>query len=132
MNDMRDQLQQMLSMGGMASLMDKLPGVGNLPEGVKSKVNDKEVHRMVAIISSMTKKERRHPDLLNGSRKVRVRAVPARSRGRQPPAQAVHADGKDDVEAVVGRREGPDAPDGRGDERDGGWGRMPPGGMMPR
>jgi signal recognition particle subunit SRP54 len=80
MNDMRDQLQQMLSMGGMASLMDKLPGVGNLPEGVKSKVNDKEVHRMVAIISSMTKKERRHPDLLNGSRKVRV----ARGSGTQP------------------------------------------------
>ena len=80
MNDMRDQLQQMLSMGGMASLMDKLPGVGNLPDGVKSKVNDKEVHRMVAIISSMTKKERRHPDLLNGSRKVRV----ARGSGTQP------------------------------------------------
>src|SRR6185369_12910833 len=41
--------------------------------------------------------------------------------GRQPPAQAVHADGKDDVEAVVGWREGLDAPDGRGDEGNGGW-----------
>ena len=80
MNDMRDQLQQMLSMGGLASLMDKLPGVGNLPDSVKSKVNDKEVQRMVAIISSMTKKERRHPDLLNGSRQARV----ARGSGTQP------------------------------------------------
>jgi signal recognition particle subunit SRP54 len=80
MNDMRDQLQQMLSMGGLASMMDKLPGVGTLPDNVKSKVNDKEVHRMVAIINSMTKKERRHPDLLNGSRKVRV----ARGSGTQP------------------------------------------------
>ena len=80
MNDMRDQLQQMLSMGGLASLMDKLPGVGNLSAQVKSKVNDKEVQRMVAIINSMTKKERRHPDLLNGSRKVRV----ARGSGTQP------------------------------------------------
>ena len=80
MNDMRDQLQQMLGMGGLASLMDKLPGMGSLPEGVKSKVNDKEVHRMVAIINSMTKKERRHPDLLNGSRKARV----ARGSGTQP------------------------------------------------
>jgi len=80
MNDMRDQLQQMLSMGGLASLMDKLPGVGNLPDQVKSKVNDKEVQRMVAIISSMTKKERRHPDLLNGSRRARV----ARGSGTQP------------------------------------------------
>ena len=80
MNDMRDQLQQMLSMGGLASLMDKLPGAGNLSAQVKSKVNDKEVQRMVAIINSMTKKERRHPDLLNGSRKVRV----ARGSGTQP------------------------------------------------
>ena len=80
MNDMRDQLAQMLNMGGLAAMMDKLPGVGNLPENMKAKVNDKEVHRMVAIINSMTKKERRHPDLLNGSRKARV----ARGSGTQP------------------------------------------------
>ena len=80
MNDMRDQLAQMLNMGGLASLMDKLPGMGNVSEQVKSRVNDKDVQRMVAIINSMTKKERRHPDLLNGSRKVRV----ARGSGTQP------------------------------------------------
>jgi len=80
MNDMRDQLQQMLSMGGLSSMLDKLPGAANLSESMKSKVNDKEVHRMVAIINSMTKKERRHPDLLNGSRKARV----ARGSGTQP------------------------------------------------
>jgi signal recognition particle subunit SRP54 len=80
LNDMRTQLEQMVSMGGMASLMDKLPGMGNLSEQVKSKVNDREVHRMIAIISSMTKKERRHPDLLNGSRRARV----ARGSGMQP------------------------------------------------
>ncbi len=80
LNDMRDQLQQMLGMGGLAGLMDKLPGVATLPDSVKSKVNDREVQRMVAIINSMTRKERRHPDLLNGSRKVRV----ARGSGTQP------------------------------------------------
>ncbi len=80
MNDMRDQLEQMLNMGGLAGLMEKLPGVSSLPENVKSKVNDKEVKRMIAIISSMTKKERRHPDLLNGSRRARV----ARGSGTQP------------------------------------------------
>jgi signal recognition particle subunit SRP54 len=80
MNDMRDQLSQMLNMGGLATLVDKLPGMGNLPENVKAKVNDTEVRRMVAIINSMTKKERRHPDLLNGSRKARV----ARGSGTQP------------------------------------------------
>ncbi|HET9835318.1 MAG TPA: signal recognition particle protein [Rhodanobacteraceae bacterium] len=80
MNDMRDQLEQMLNMGGLAGLMEKLPGVSSLPDSVKSKVNDKEVKRMMAIIGSMTKKERRHPDLLNGSRRARV----ARGSGTQP------------------------------------------------
>jgi signal recognition particle subunit SRP54 len=80
LNDMRDQLEQMSNMGGLSGLMDKLPGMGNLPDSVKSKVNDNELKRMVAIIGSMTKKERRHPDLLNGSRKARV----ARGSGTQP------------------------------------------------
>jgi signal recognition particle subunit SRP54 len=80
LNDMKDQLEQMGNMGGLAGLMDKLPGVSNLPEAVKSKVNDGEIRRMVAIINSMTKKERRHPNLLNGSRRARV----ARGSGTQP------------------------------------------------
>jgi len=80
LNDMRDQLEQMNNMGGLAGLLDKLPGVANLPDNVKSKVNDNEIKRMVAIIGSMTKKERRHPDLLNGSRRARV----ARGSGTQP------------------------------------------------
>jgi signal recognition particle subunit SRP54 len=46
--------------------------MGNITQQMKDKVNDKDVKRMIAIIQSMTKKERRHPDLLNGSRKVRV------------------------------------------------------------
>ncbi len=80
LNDMRDQLEQMTKMGGLAGLMEKLPGVSNLPDTVKSRVNDKEINRMVAIINSMTRKERRHPDLLNGSRRARV----ARGSGTQP------------------------------------------------
>jgi signal recognition particle subunit SRP54 len=72
LNDMRDQLEQMQNMGGIAGLMDKLPGMGQIPDHVKSQVTGKEVPRMVAIINSMTKKERRHPDLLNGSRRARV------------------------------------------------------------
>jgi signal recognition particle subunit SRP54 len=80
LNDMRDQLEQMTKMGGLAGLMDKLPGINSLPEAVRSRVNDKEINRMVAIINSMTKKERRHPNLLNGSRRARV----ARGSGTQP------------------------------------------------
>ncbi|HEX7340539.1 MAG TPA: signal recognition particle protein [Rhodanobacteraceae bacterium] len=80
LNDMREQIEQMMNMGGLASLMDKLPGVSNLPDSVKSRVNDNELKRQVAIINSMTPKERRHPDLLNGSRRARV----ARGSGLQP------------------------------------------------
>jgi signal recognition particle subunit SRP54 len=133
MNDMRDQLQQMLSMGGMASLMDKLPGVGSLPEGVKSKVNDKEVHRMVAIISSMTKKERRHPDLLNGSRKVRV----ARGSGTQPADVNRLLKQYMQMEKMMsklssGGVKGLMRQMGAAMKGMGGGGGMPPGGMMPR
>jgi signal recognition particle subunit SRP54 len=80
LNDMREQLQQMQNMGGIAGLMDKLPGMGQVPEHVKSQVTGKEVPRMVAIIDSMTKKERRNPALLNGSRRARV----ARGSGTSP------------------------------------------------
>ncbi|HEU4992498.1 MAG TPA: signal recognition particle protein [Luteimonas sp.] len=72
LNDMRDQLEQMQNMGGLAGLMDKLPGVGQIPEHVKAQVTGREVPRMVAIINSMTKKERRNPTLLNGSRRARI------------------------------------------------------------
>ena len=80
LNDMKDQLEQMGNMGGLAGLMDKLPGVSGLPDSVKSKVNDGEMTKMIVIINSMTKKERRHPDLLKGSRRARV----ARGSGTQP------------------------------------------------
>ncbi|MFC7300455.1 signal recognition particle protein [Cognatiluteimonas weifangensis] len=80
LNDMRDQLEQMQNMGGLAGLMDKLPGVGQIPDHVKAQVTGKEVPRMVAIINSMTKKERRNPALLNGSRRARI----ARGAGMAP------------------------------------------------
>ncbi|HEY5970393.1 MAG TPA: signal recognition particle protein [Pseudoxanthomonas sp.] len=80
LNDMRDQLEQMQNMGGLSGLMDKLPGMGQMPEHVKQQVTGKEVPRMVAIIGSMTKKERRNPALLNGSRRARI----ARGSGTTP------------------------------------------------
>ena len=80
LEDMREQLQQMQNMGGLTGLLDKLPGVGQISEQMKSQVNDKHLVRMVAIIDSMTKKERRHPSLLNGSRRARI----ARGSGTTP------------------------------------------------
>ncbi len=70
--DFREQLLQMQNMGGMTALMDKLPGMGNIPDAMKNKVNDKTADRMIAIINSMTKKERLYPQLIKGSRKRRI------------------------------------------------------------
>jgi signal recognition particle subunit SRP54 len=74
LEDFRDQMQQMSTMGGVAGLMDKLPGVANLPQNVKSQVNDKEFNRLIAIINSMTPQERLHPAIIKGSRKKRIAA----------------------------------------------------------
>jgi len=72
LEDFRDQLRQLQNMGGIHSLMDKLPGMANIPDAAKNQINDKEFKRMEAIISSMTPVERRHPDLIKGSRKRRI------------------------------------------------------------
>jgi len=81
LNDMRDQLEQMENMGGIGGLMDKLPGLGQIPDHLKAQVTQsREVPRMIAIINSMTLKERRNPGLLNGSRRARI----ARGAGVQP------------------------------------------------
>lgn len=80
LNDMRDQLEQMQNMGGIGALIDKLPGMGQMSGQVKDRVGGKEVPRMIAIIGSMTARERRHPALLNGSRRARI----ARGSGTSP------------------------------------------------
>ncbi|MGY6517179.1 MAG: signal recognition particle protein [Lysobacteraceae bacterium] len=80
LNDMREQLTQMQNMGGLGALMDKLPGMGQLPDQVKGQVTGREVPRMLAIINSMTRQERRYPAVLNGSRRARI----ARGSGTTP------------------------------------------------
>lgn len=72
LEDFRDQLQQMMGMGGLSGLLDKLPGVGDIPKEVRNQVNDRELVRMVAMINSMTPQERHHPDVIKGSRRRRI------------------------------------------------------------
>jgi len=74
LEDFRDQLMQMEQMGGLASLLDKLPGVDNLPATARAQLDDTQTRRLVAIISSMTPAERRRPDIIRGSRKRRIAA----------------------------------------------------------
>lgn len=72
LSDLRAQLVQMQNMGGIGSMLDKLPGTGAMSEAIKAKADDKSVIHMVAIIDSMTPKERRYPDLIKASRKQRI------------------------------------------------------------
>jgi signal recognition particle subunit SRP54 len=74
LEDYRGQLQQMLTMGGIGGLMDKLPGMASVPEAVKNKVDDRQTQRLIAIINSMTPQERHFPDVIRGSRKRRIAA----------------------------------------------------------
>lgn len=74
LEDFREQLRQMGKMGGIGSMLDKLPGMANIPDAAKNQVNDKELGKLEAIINSMTAKERRRPDIIKGSRKKRIAA----------------------------------------------------------
>src|SRR5438477_4900322 len=73
--DLREQLQQMTQMGGMASLMSMLPGVAKMKNQLAgANLDERVLKRQVAIIDSMTPKERRSPDVLKASRKKRIAA----------------------------------------------------------
>ena len=75
LNDLRDQLDGMMKMGGFGGLMGMLPGVAKMKNQMANmNVNDNTLKRQVAIINSMTPKERRNPDLLKASRKKRIAA----------------------------------------------------------
>jgi signal recognition particle subunit SRP54 len=62
----------MQNLGGVGNLMDKLPGMAQLPAQLKAQVDDRTTRHMIAIINSMTPQERRFPDIIRGSRKKRI------------------------------------------------------------
>ena len=72
LEDFRDQMAQMKKMGGITSLMEKLPGMGEIPDAAKAQMGDKQTQQLIAIINSMTPQERRFPDTIRGSRKRRI------------------------------------------------------------
>lgn len=74
LDDFKEQMQQMNAMGGIGGLMDKLPGMNQIPDKVKNQVNDKEINRLIAIVNSMTPHEREFPAVIKGSRKKRIAA----------------------------------------------------------
>ena len=73
-NDFLDQMEQMKKMGSMSSIMGMIPGMGGMSKAIKDFdfENSSELKNIKAMVSSMTKKERENPDLLNNSRKQRI------------------------------------------------------------
>ena len=75
LSDLRDQLEQMMNMGGLASMLEKLPMPGNVnAAALKDAGNEQKIRRQIGIINSMTPGERRFPKTINGSRKKRIAA----------------------------------------------------------
>ncbi len=75
MNDLKMQLDQMLKMGGMQGVMGMMPGMGKMQKQVEAAgFDDTMLKRQIALINSMTKKERANPALLQASRKKRIAA----------------------------------------------------------
>jgi signal recognition particle subunit SRP54 len=72
LEDFKQQLLQMNTMGGITGMMSKLPGMSQMPQQAMKQVNDKSLAQTVAIINSMTPKERRIPKIIVGSRKRRI------------------------------------------------------------
>ena len=72
LQDFLDQLKQINNMGGIMGIMSKLPGVNQLPQHVKNQMDDKKIVEIESIINSMTRKERRFPDLIRNSQKQRI------------------------------------------------------------
>jgi signal recognition particle subunit SRP54 len=83
LDDFLDQLRQVRRMGPLQSLIGMIPGIGKELQGVK--IDEREFDRLQAIILSMTPQERRHPELINGSRRLRI------ARGSGTNVQAVKA-----------------------------------------
>ncbi|HEX4675793.1 MAG TPA: signal recognition particle protein [Steroidobacteraceae bacterium] len=74
MADLKSQLEQLQKMGGVSALLDKLPAAAAQKGGVNADQGDRDLRRQIAIINSMTRKERRNPGIIDGSRRRRIAA----------------------------------------------------------
>jgi signal recognition particle subunit SRP54 len=73
-NDLRGQLQQLQKMGGLGQLLDKLPGGAAAARNMPADQGERELRRQIALIDSMTPRERRRPEIIDGSRRRRIAA----------------------------------------------------------
>jgi signal recognition particle subunit SRP54 len=108
LSDLRDQLKQMTQMGGMAGLMGMLPGIAKMKNQLASaNLDDSLLKRQVAIIDSMTAKERKNPDLLKASRKKRIAAGSGTKVEEINKLLKMHRTMADMMKAMGGAKRGP-------------------------
>lgn len=133
LDDLANQLRQMEKIGGMSGMLGMLPGVGKIKKQIEgANLDDSMIKRQVAIISSMTKAERRNPDILKASRKKRIAAgsgarvedVNRLLKMHRQMADMMKAMGKQKGGGMLGKMMG-----ALGGGMGGGMGGMPPGGM---
>ncbi len=108
LSDLRGQLMQMQKMGGMGGLMGLLPGVAKMKNQIaNANIDDKVIKRQVAIIDSMTPKERRNPDILKHSRKKRIAAGSGTKAEDINKLLKMHRTMADMMKAMGGGKRGP-------------------------
>jgi signal recognition particle subunit SRP54 len=108
LNDMREQLSQMANMGGISGLMGMMPGIAKMKNQIAAAgIDDKILKRQVAVIDSMTRDERRHPDLLKASRKKRIAAGSGQSVEQVNKLLKMHRNMADMMKAMGSGKRGP-------------------------
>jgi len=108
LSDLRDQLSQMQKMGGMSGLMGLMPGVAKMKNQLaNANIDEKVIKRQVAIIDSMTPRERRNPDLLKHSRKKRIAAGSGTRAEDINKLLKMHRTMSDMMKAMGGAKRGP-------------------------
>src|SRR6476659_9225387 len=108
LNDMREQLLQMANMGGISGLMGMMPGIAKMKNQIAAAgLDDRIIKRQVAVIDSMTRDERRHPDLLKASRKKRIAAGSGQSVEQVNKLLKMHRNMADMMKAMGSGKRGP-------------------------
>jgi signal recognition particle subunit SRP54 len=108
LSDMREQLLQMASMGGISGLMGMMPGVAKMKNQIAAAgIDDKIIKRQVAIIDSMTRQERKNPDVLKASRKKRIAAGAGQNVEQVNKLLKMHRNMADMMKAMGSGKRGP-------------------------
>ncbi|MBI3435460.1 MAG: signal recognition particle protein [Proteobacteria bacterium] len=108
LNDLREQLGQMQQMGGIGGLMGMLPGIAKMKnQAMAANLDERLLKRQVAIINSMTAKERRSPDVLKASRKKRIAAGSGTKVEEINRLLKMHRTMSDMMKAMGGGKRGP-------------------------